>query len=330
MKKFFIMAAVALCVGMTVTSCGDDDPVPANPANNNGGDNNNDDNNGGDNTGGDTTGRKIVTNISNKYDGMYWTYSNNGVLSSFGTGYHNFVLTGESYVWQDENHTEIISDIKRNADGFVTSFAESYTSVNSDSQKSTAVLNYYGRNLTSGTITLTGKDNGESFSDVITYALDWTNGNLTQITQKWVGQYEGETETVEEKCVITYGTQKNVYKQYPFELAGCIEDDYYMAVTGWLGDGPVNLPVRYTFYENGELDGGSNYVYTQNPDGSIATEVNVYDGDEDDPFRADRIYYYTYLGDQARANVKAANARSQELVKSLMSKALRRHKHLRK
>lgn len=337
MKKIFIMAVAALCMGLTVTSCGDDEPekeyIYIGGGNNGGGtgdngggngDNGNGDNGGGNNGGGTgDNSRKILASITSEYESIVWRYSGNTLVSlSYGDNSYN--LNGDRYIWVDEKYgeTEIYSNILRNTDGgFVTSFTYTYTD-DEETYVANTNLIYNNRRVSKIDVVYQGEEDGEVYQGTMTYNFAWSNGMLTQVDYKDVYVEDGEQETDESKITIKYGDKKNPFKQYSYYLASCFDDadEFGMALTGWLGDGPDYLPSSYTEIE-GTYSDTDDVNYTLNNDGSIASEWKVYGGSY-----TGTVYNFAYLGDNNGAPAKVL---PQNTMKSLVKKA-HHHKHAKK
>ncbi len=188
-----------------------------------------------------------------------------------------------------------------------------------------------------------------NFSATLNVTLKWQSSNITKIEWKVTGKEEGESFTETYTYDFKYGDQKNKYGQYTCSLydAICMDDEVDMLLyTGLLGVGPKMLPseVKVVGTEkdedyNGNYTCDSELSYELNDNGSIGVEREDYvvrdsyveDGEEyGDEFDGTTYHHfnYSYLGESTSAQRVIKQA-----LKSQKSKKVRREffkKHAKK
>ncbi len=301
MKKFFLgmftLTVVALSAGFT--SCSSDDG---------------DSGGGGDvnkaipsTTPRDANGNYIrLTSVRDTHDGdISFTYDASGRLTGYSTPrFSNVTVNGNKIIytsdesWGDGYERDKVEYIlSLNSDGLITAFSlderEEYKDNGEDPEivttKGTISFDYNSqKQLTkmTGSAIIQHEEDGEkwSYKTDFTQTYTWSGGNLLRVERTL--KSDGDEEYGEESTTIlaySYGSKANTSKQYPFsvgvEAVGGSDVHMCLALLGYFGVGPVNLPTGYseTYIErfDEEFD-DYNYdytvSYTQNSDGTIATE----------------------------------------------------------
>lgn len=332
------MLSIALSMGVMV-SCGDDEEI-ANSGNGTENNNNTGDNNG-DHTGGsnEVTGLKAFT-----FGGEYFTgYNSNGEYD-FNILYNNGNIVGleayglvlraegSGFAVRNENASIVISGIRTNADGYITTFNEVDESPD-ESNRITYNFTYSGKNLTKIDYQIVWEEDGETGIENETFTLTWTNGNLTNVKQVGLDKHSNG-EIIEEwtnEYKISYGAEKNTFKQYTFLLADIMDmEGFPLPLLGVLGEGPSLLPntvSTVSTYYDGNLSHKCDISYTLNPSGTIASETRkIYRENWDESWNETYSCQFRYSGSSAQRISRVVSTN----LKPFMQKTLRHHKHGRK
>lgn len=198
-------------------------------------------------------------------------------VGSWDFSYSPFTISNGSYQW---------SDIKQNANGYITSMKFEKDDYYSSSDVSASCsMTYDG----SGHLAkLTGSASlGSSTSDKASFnsVLTWSSGNLQQIVTTVKSQYDGESSTDTYTYVFGYrssGNSNTVHQYNPFvaeALLGML-DDYVapadLCLLGYLGVAGNNHPssvecTRESSYRS--YDGQSEYSFSYrfNNDGTLSS-----------------------------------------------------------
>lgn len=348
MKKIFIMAVAALCMGLTVTSCGDDDEpekeyIYIGGGNNGGGtgDNGggNGDNGGGDHTGGDNGGGTSLTGALKAFtfDGKYLTsitysngYSSNLYygLNLAGNSIQSFVSEDGTYVFnsnaytctEDNGEMDKYYDFAVNNNGHITAFKNIWGNNNRTGGSMDIRCTYSGRNLSKVSIAgVDYEDEGENEYWNYDVTFTWSNGLITKINfvESWIEDGKQESET--DSYTIAYGSTNNAHKQYTISFEDFFEDEIGLCLYGLLGDGPSKLPTSFSHYEEGEFCHTEDWTYTLNSNGTIATET-----------RGSYTQYYNYGSSNARQQTRTATPGLDAERKSMKMHMGMHHKHAQK
>ncbi|MCQ2110139.1 MAG: hypothetical protein MJY79_01430 [Bacteroidaceae bacterium] len=340
MKKFFFMAAVALSMGVMVSSCGGDEendkPGTENSGDNNGG-------NGGDNGGGTPvagTGLKVssfggeyLTGYSVQEQGeddwgeeLVFHYDGSNLVGIESNGVI-IQAEGDKFVAKEGLYKIIVSDFKTNSDGYITSF-NIFESSPKETYNGIYSFEYSGNHMTKMVYTINWEENDESGVETDTYILTWSNDNLTKVA--CTGQDKLSDDEVEEWSdyyIIGYGQEKNAFKQYTFTLADILDmEGFALPMFGVLGEGPALLPVQITnIWDEEEDDDSENFTlsYTFNDNGTIATETEALFYDDYELWSA--TCRFSYSGSSSKMISRAASTRTNSLTNNSLHQ--RRHAH---
>lgn len=329
MKKIFIMTVAALCMGIAVTSCGDDEPERPTPNNYGGGGGGN--GNGGNNNGGNNSSSNIIPTCSKLIasiwgepakwnNGYFFNYDTDKSLLEFGrtrySGNPENPCENPLYVWANNkferaslsSETNTITNINVDSRGLITSFTDTYTDLDTDWDGSEYVdescTNQYSATYTGNQLTkLVNNYNGfetnndgtrDNYWGSEEYNITWKDGKIDEITVTEVENYEGESNNYLYTYKLYYDfAPLNPLKQYTFSLTKLIDYDHGLTLLGLFGEGPTQLPTRVDQYYNYKYSQSNHYSYTQNADGSISTEKTTVSYDNGYSYDED-TYTFTY------------------------------------
>lgn len=246
--------------------------------------------------------------------GVTFNYDENGKLTSFGSGDNYAEFSGNSFTYtssDEEDGSTTTVNIALNQQNIISAVSYKYYEKEEDggveSEEGAFSFTYNGSNqLTSvkanGVYSETETDEVDNGNFSLSVDLTWSNGNL--VSAKSVdtesgsgyeikdGQRENfvysETETTD--YTITYGSEQNGAKQFPYVIVDEVlyfGDIAIFNALGLLGVGPVNLPTGLSYtetevdVENGKSDTRENnysynYKFDMNNNGTIATEYIQY------------------------------------------------------
>lgn len=186
-------------------------------------------------------------------------------------------------------------------------------------------INFFG----SETIRNTSTMETSLWESTTTITLVWSGGNLLSTSWREIEKDDGEIETWTGKYNISYGSQKNEFRQIPYVISDYAIFDWCpinaLASTGLFGRGPKSLPVSFDEIDEGEYDYTIDLAFDLNSNGSIGREYFRYS--IKDSYQGNLNYYdYGYESLNPRAqNIKASVKKGGE-KKSLRHRIMR-HKN---
>lgn len=327
MKKYFLLGAIALSMGVMV-SCGDEEIEKPGNGTENGNGNNNDIPNERNGLKAVSFGNDYLTGYNDGEGNYFNVLYDNGYIKGLEANEMVMLAEGNGFALKTDEASIVISGIKTNADGNITALREVDTYPD-ETYSLTYNFTYTGKNLTKIECRDEWKEEGESGVGNETLTLTWTNGNLTKVKQ--VGQdLDSNGKAIEEwtnEYSISYGDEKNTFKQYTFMLADVIDmEGFALPLFGLLGEGPKQLPNNVVTYYDGNLSHRCDISYTINPTGTIASEVQKSYNEEWEDETWFESFYYEYSSSSA----KKVNRVDRTNLESFMQKTLRHHNHGRK
>ncbi|MBQ8968449.1 MAG: hypothetical protein IJ064_01765 [Bacteroidaceae bacterium] len=239
----------------------------------------------------DINGKNVrLLSMSEQYydeiDNYFYTYDQAGHLSS---------VFGDGVKWTSQNTFTIKSEyddgsytitVTLNNDGLISTLI--YEEIENDGEYEKATVTYtYNSNKQLIRINDVGEWSEDDGDDKGTYSAiedyTWSNGNLTATLYSASEEYydEGVKETEEDSgsSAVTYSSQQNPTRQFPYALAyeGIDASFPELAALGLFGIGPKNLPSSATWSYS--TTSGIYFIYALNNNGTIASE---------------KYYYYNY------------------------------------
>lgn len=272
--RFLGAMALGLLMAPVLTSCGDDEP--------------------GEGAGNVQTPVYDGTRISS-INNVPVRYDQQGRAVSFGSEFSIDYSTGRIY-FDDADEEEGNVTVSFTDKGYISSIKSSWDyedSYDGERYKGNATVQFsYDKDGHIVKLTETGKETGtgegesSSYESNITISMTWKDGNLVKVVQDETEIEDGEKDQDRYVYDIDYGTQMNIFKQFPMSLANALSEDtswHILASLGFLGIGPNRIPE--SMEEND--DDGDSYSYTfsisLNDNGTINSEYVEH-----------TIYYYGY------------------------------------
>lgn len=274
--RFLGAMALGLLMAPVFTSCGDDEP--------------------GDGAGNVQTPVYDGTRISS-INNVPVRYDQQGRAVSFGSEFSIDYSTGRIY-FDDADEEEENVTVSFTDKGFISSIKSSwdYEDKYEDARyKGNASVQFsYDKDghivkLTESsreTYISTEDRESSTFEGNVTMSITWKDGNLVRVVADESEIEDGEKEHDRYVYDIDYGTQMNIFKQFPMSLANALSEDtswHILASLGFMGIGPNRIPE--SMEEND--DDGDSYSYTfsisLNDNGTIKSEYADY-----------TTYYYGY------------------------------------
>ena len=272
--RFLGAMALGLLMAPVFTSCGDDEP--------------------GEGAGSVQTPVYDGTRISS-INNVPVRYDQQGRAVSFGSEFSIDYSTGRIYFDDADDEEENVT-VSFTDKGYISSIKSSWDYEDSyDGERykwNTAVQFSYDKDghivkLTeTGKETETGEGESSSYESNIAISMTWKDGNLVKVVQDDTEIEDGMKYQDRYVYDIDYGTEMNIFKQFPMSLANALSEDtswHILASLGFLGIGPNRIPE--SMEEND--DDGDSYSYTfsisLNDNGTIKSEYVDY-----------TTYYYGY------------------------------------
>ena len=291
-KHFFILLTTLLtiAISLNLTACGDD-PVLT--------DNMEEEDHSGDETSGNTRnyvwptwtdidGKEVKlygwtrkNNNSNETQDYTFQYNNTGRISHFFGNAVNWKDNNTFSITQKGDNEDYTLSVTLNDEGLVNSLKYTYQETDGDYEEKTSTFSY-NANKQLMQLNETGewsepKDN-ESGSYTYTETYTWENGNITntQYSYKEEGLGDGGNYSESEigTLTITYTHRENPTLQFPYGFAYGIDFPFEeLATLGLFGAGPQKLPQTCN---HNDSENSHHFLYTLNPNGTIATEQYYY------------------------------------------------------
>lgn len=194
-----------------------------------------------------------LTNISNGYGGLVYSYNEDGTLNKaeWRAEEEWISMTYNPLRISVDNYGEL-KKVSFNKSGFLTHYMVEWNDIEEDDYSSTGKGVYkYSYNgdgtLSKVVVTYSGKDveDGESFPyyGSWTATFSWTKGNVTQIKIAWNEVEDGSSWKGTDTYKLEYTDEINKYQQYVFGMP-IADNDYedLIAPIGWLGKWSKNYP----------------------------------------------------------------------------------------
>lgn len=302
--RFLGAMALGLLMAPVFTSCGDDEP--------------------GDGAGNVQTPVYDGTRISS-INNVPVRYDQQGRAVSFGSEFSIDYSTGRIY-FDDADEEEENVTVSFTDKGYISSMKSSWNDeapYDDVRYKGNASVQFsYNKDGHIVKITETSKETstwpyiGESstFEGNVTISMTWKDGNLVKVVVDEIEIEDGEKDHDRYVCDIDYGTQMNVFRQFPMSLADAFTEDtswHLLASLGFLGIGPNRIPESMEETYDDGCSGPQTFSITLNDNGTISSECVEY-----------RVYYYGYsavtkgIGASKISSKKPMRARDLFLYKS--------------
>lgn len=274
--RFLGAMALGLLMAPVFTSCGDDEP--------------------GDGAGNVQTPVYDGTRISS-LNNVPVRYDQQGRAVSFGSEFSIDYSTGRIY-FDDADEEEENVTVSFTDKGYISSIKSSwdYEDKYEDARyKGNASVQFsYDKDghivkmTESSRETYISTEDRESstFEGNVTMSMAWKDGNLVKVVADESEIEDGEKDHDRYVYDIDYGTQMNVFKQFPMSLAYAFSEDTswrILASLGFLGIGPNRIPESMEETDDDGYSDSDNFSITLNDNGTIKSEYVEH-----------MVYYYGY------------------------------------